>query len=94
MIVCKKQTTDLQQGIQNLIDTMVEDYARWAKSLDWEDSKSTEFADKISTMSMGPEYTSSFSFPKHPPITDEISSNIVIAVTDFREFIIFFKTLY
>ena len=49
MIICKKQTTDLQQGIQNLIDTMVEDYARWAKSLDWEDSKSTEFADKITT---------------------------------------------
>ena len=49
MIICKKQTTDLQQGIQNLIDTMVEDYARWAKSLNWEDSKSTEFADKITT---------------------------------------------
>ena len=31
MIICKKQTTDLQQGIQNLIDTMVEDYAAWAK---------------------------------------------------------------
>ena len=26
MIICKKQTTDLQQGVQNLIDTMVEDY--------------------------------------------------------------------
>ena len=49
MIICKKQTTDLQQGIQNLIDTMVEDYATWAKSMDWEDSKSTEFADKITT---------------------------------------------
>ena len=45
-------------------------------------------------MSIGPEYTSSSSFPKHPPITDEISSNIVIAVTDFREFNIFFETLY
>ena len=49
MIICKKQTTDLQQGVQNLIDTMVEDYATWAKSMDWDDSKSTEFADKIRT---------------------------------------------
>ena len=49
MIICKKQTTDLQQGIQNLIDTMVEAYATWEKSLDWDDSKSTEFADKNRT---------------------------------------------
>ena len=49
MIICKKQTTDLQQGIQNLIDTMVEDYARWAKSLHWEDSTTVKFADKITT---------------------------------------------
>ena len=49
MIVCKKQTTDLQQGIQNLIDTMVEDYAKWAKSMDWDDSTTVKFADKIRT---------------------------------------------
>ena len=49
MIICKKQTTDLEQGIQNLIDTMVEDYARWAKSLDWEDSTTLKFAEKIRT---------------------------------------------
>ena len=49
MIVCKKQTTDLQQGIQNLIDTMVEDYAKWAKSMDWDDSTTVKFADKITT---------------------------------------------
>ena len=49
MIICKKQTTDLQQGIQNLIDTMVEDYAKWAKSMDWDDSTTVKFADKIRT---------------------------------------------
>ena len=49
MIVCKKQTTDLQQGIQNLIDTMVEDYAKWAKSMDWDDSTTVKFADKFRT---------------------------------------------
>ena len=49
MIVCKKQTTDLQQGIQNLIDTMVEDYATWAKNMDWDDSTTLKFADKIRT---------------------------------------------
>ena len=49
MIICKKQTTDLQQGIQNLIDTMVEDYAKWAKSMDWDDSTTLKFAEKIRT---------------------------------------------
>ena len=49
MIICKKQTTDLQQGIQNLIDTMVEDYAAWAKDMDWDDSTTVKFADKIRT---------------------------------------------
>ena len=49
MIICKKQTTDLQQGIQNLIDTMVEDYAEWAKSMDWDDSTTLKFAEKIRT---------------------------------------------
>ena len=49
MIIYKKQTTDLQQGIQNLIDTMVEDYAKWAKSMDWDDSTTVKFADKITT---------------------------------------------
>ena len=49
MIICKKQTTDLQQGVQNLIDTMVEDYATWAKNMDWDDSTTVKFADKIRT---------------------------------------------
>ena len=49
MIICKKQTTDLQQGVQNLIDTMVEDYATWAKNMDWDDSTTVKFADKITT---------------------------------------------
>ena len=47
MIICKKQTTDLQQGIQNLIDTMVEDYAAWAKNMDWDDSTTLKFANKF-----------------------------------------------
>ena len=49
MIICKKQTTDLQQGVQNLIDTMVEDYATWAKNMDLDDSTTVKFADKITT---------------------------------------------
>ena len=43
MIICKKQTTDLQQGVQNLIDTMVEDYDNTGYGC------AKVFADKIRT---------------------------------------------
>ena len=43
MIICKKQATDLQEGVQNLIDTMVEDYGNTGYGC------AVSFADKIRT---------------------------------------------
>ena len=43
MIICKKQATDLQEGVQNLIDTMVEDYGNTGYG------SAVSFADKIRT---------------------------------------------